>query len=779
MATQGIIFSKKSAAAAPGTNKEKDFQMILRKTLATSGVLICMGLKLLAGESTNDFPYFTGDIYPTPQKAEYLDEFINIYSPEKNSATSCILISKDLKKDDARVLELVEKIQVLGGKIDIKTDDENTDNYSNIISIGKTKYRNKNKVEVPQRQEGYIISFIKEDGKEIAILDSYDEQGLYWSISSLCQLLTKSGNNVVLKKAKITDYPEYKVRCAGTRIHGGFIPFFYTLSKELPKRYKYNTILPATGGYWAHMLQTGDKKLADDYWRDSYADSAFDKLKETAAYFNARKVDLIPQMSPHVCKKKIQFSSVQDIDALQNFIRQVLKAGCSGVSVWLDDVGLPISEEDAKIFKNGGSAHAFLFRNIQEMMKKEYPGRKFNICPTLYMSNAQREVDRFKFNVVPSEYWNILREELAPEVTSLWNGPHVCSCRVTSEQANRMTRILDKKLLFCDFGWCGANKLEHYRFDPIPYESRFSPDFYDHVGGYMLPVWLSPEREIFYAQVGDFLWNPRAFNAERSLKKAIEKVIGPDFYPLAVKYRNAISKFDFTGFKATPAAIKETETLEANYKELEEIFDEIVKSKPDKNIVNALEIQMSDIRKFLKTLKNTQTNMKEHETVLNTCIQKEIGNTPDDIVLLSTQFFSAGSGVLKDNCEPRYAAVVYGPEAKSTMYIKFTLDDRDLDKSEKIKMLICGQDDEEDEECKIAIILNGNCIFKGSSGFTRSGWSLKEFTIPASYLKRGENVFEIKNTTKSENQYGAPWFAVNYAVIRPVLQNDARKSDGQ
>ena len=732
------------------------------------GILAGLGFNGMSAETSNDFPHFTGEIYPTPQKAKYSNEFVNIYSPEKNVVKSCLLIPRNLKKNDARIVELAEKIQSLGGKIDIKTDDENLDNYETVIGIGENKYQAKSKQSVQQRQEAYTISFIEDSGKNVVILDSYDEQGLYWSIASLCQLFTKDGNNIVLKKAEVSDYPEYKVRCAGTRIHGAFIPFFHSLSRALPKRYKYNTLLPATGRYWAEMLQTNGKKLTDDYWRYSYPDSAFDKLKKTAHYFKERKVDMIAQISPHTCKEKIQFSSLRDADCLQNFIRQILKAECSGISLWLDDVGLPISKEDAKIFKNGGSAHAFLFRNIQEMMKREVPGRKLNLCSTLYMSNAQREVDRFKFDVVPYEYWGILREELAPETTFLWNGPHVCSCRVTSAQADTMSNILDKKLLFCDFGWCGANKLEHYRFDAIPYAERFSPDFFEHIGGYMLPVWLSPEREIFYAQVGDFLWNPKAFNAATSLKKAIEKVMGPDFYPLAVRYRNAISKFDSTGFKVNPAAIKELKTLKAYFEDLKEVFDLIAKSQTDKEVVMSLKLQMTDIEKFLKRLENTKLDMKEHETVLNKCIQKDIGNNPDDTILLSTQFFSASSGVYKEKCEPRYAAWIYGPEQKSVMSIKFMFDERELGKGEKAKLIVCGQDDEAEEECEIAILLNGNCVFKGKSGFGRFGWFIKEFTFPVSYLKRGENILEIKNTTKSENQYGVPWFAVCYAAIRMI-----------
>jgi hypothetical protein len=301
-----------------------------------------------------------------------------------------------------------------------------------------------------------------------------------------------------------------------------------------------------------------------------------------ALYFKKRKIDMTPVISPHRSKNKFQFSNIRDLDLLQNFIRKNLDAKCSGISLWLDDVALPLSEKDSKIFKSGGSAHAFLFKNIQEMMLREFPKTELTLCSTLYMSNAKREVELYKFGVDPKEYWGILREEVSPKASFIWNGPNVCSYEATSKQADKMSGILDKKLLFLDFGWCGANKLEHYRFDPIPYANRFSPDFHKHVAGYILPVLLTPEREIFYAQVGDFLWNPKAFNAKNSQKKAIEKVMGPEFYPLAMKYREIISKFDASGFKVTPGAINELKTLKEDFRELQNVFNAICESSPDK-----------------------------------------------------------------------------------------------------------------------------------------------------------------------------------------------------
>lgn len=738
---------------------------VLPKSIAATLILYA-GTSTVNANESNGFPHFTGDIYPTPQKAEYSNESASIYSPENNKTTSCILIPQNLKKNDARILDLAAKIQSLGGKIDIKTDGENLSRYSTIISIGKTGYQEKSRQQLPQHSEGYSISFVKDNGKDIAILDSYDEQGLYWSIASLCQLFTNDNKNIVLKKAEVFDYPEYKIRGAGIRIKGGFLDFYNSVSKAIPQRYKYNTILPCSGQFWPEMLKANGQSVPDDYWRQTYPDEAFEKLKNTVRYFKDRKMDMIVYLTPHRSKNKIQFSDLRDIDHLQDFIRKALNAGCAGISLWLDDTGLPISAEDAKIFKNGGSAHAFLFRNIQKMMAREFPGSKLSLCSTLYMSNAQREVDRYKFDVVPEEYWKILKEQIAPEIPFIWNGPHVCSYKVTSDQADKMSRILDKQLLFLDFGWCGANKFEDYRFEPIPYEKRFSPDFHEHIAGYILPVWLTPEREIFYAQVGDFLWNPKAFNAEVSLKKAIEKVMGPDFYPLAVKYRDIISKFDATGFKVTPAAAKELKNLKAEFKNLQEIYRAIVESCQDKDMERSLKSQTDIIKKYIKDLESAQSDAQEYEDFLNNCIQKEVGINPEDTVLLSTQFLCANSGLYKYQCEPRYAAWVYGPESKSAMSVRFMIDERELGKSENAKLIICGQDDEDEEECAIAIVLNGNTVFKGKSGFGRQGWFIKEFTFPTAYLKRGENILEIKNTTKSENQYGTPWFGISYAVIR-------------
>ena len=81
-------------------------------------------------------------------------------------------------------------------------------------------------------------------------------------------------------------------------------------------------------------------------------------------------------------------------------------------------------------------------------------------------------------------------------------------------------------------------------------------------------------------------------------------------------------------------------------------------------------------------------------------------------------------------------------------------------------MDVSGLDDEMPTLNTISILLNGEVVYSGESGFDNRGvYKVRKFTLPFEKLKR-YNLVEIRNDTNGFNSEGTPWLFVNYVVLK-------------
>ena len=74
-------------------------------------------------------PYYTGTVYPTPQQAQYRDEFLPL-------ASVGLLLGKDVKPEDPRVAVLVERLRRNGAQPRVVVSAE--DRSETLILVGET-----------------------------------------------------------------------------------------------------------------------------------------------------------------------------------------------------------------------------------------------------------------------------------------------------------------------------------------------------------------------------------------------------------------------------------------------------------------------------------------------------------------------------------------------------------------------------------------------------------------------------------------------------------------
>ena len=77
---------------------------------------------------------------------------------------------------------------------------------------------------------------------------------------------------------------------------------------------------------------------------------------------------------------------------------------------------------------------------------------------------------------------------------------------------------------------------------------------------------------------------------------------------------------------------------------------------------------------------------------------------------------------------------------------------------------LCCLKDEGEKKADIAVVLNGQTVFRGEPALTSGRYSVFKVKLPFEHLKRG-NSLSIVSMTEGSNPQGTPWFMVNYAVV--------------
>jgi hypothetical protein len=709
--------------------------------------------------------FYTGTILPTPQEVNYSNEYLEI-PLDQPSASVCILTSSPAK---STLKELVKLFGFFPKGLPVINNLADVSKYSVIIKITSLNFTKK--------PEAYSIKFLELKAKNIIEIACDDSRGLYWAVQSLKQLTFKEDKCLKIRKAKILDYPDFNIRIAlgapGKCFDNKF-PVFYDYAKNLMK-YKFNRYYIG-GRRYMHDFAGISRSIPYNeasriFWRKKSPEKSLKQLQTVIPWFKERGLALVPIINPAwdsnwknpAISRKLHISSATQIDLLTKFLKQFTSIGCDEISLWLDDASLPLPVADKKFFGDEGKAHAYLVNKLYSALKSTSPAFKMTFCQAPYFTDCTEDA-RVKGWGDYKKYWQYMKKNVPGEIPFFWNGKHVCSYKVTNNEADYMSQLLDKKLLFLDFGWLGGHPDGGYHFDQIPVKKRLPDNFYTHVLGYARPFQAKPVNEIFFAQIADYMWNPKAFDPQKSLKNAISKILGPELLGTAEKWNKAVKVIDSFGMRVTPGAIKRISKLISAYNELHLLLKEFSAKTTRKDIVNDLREYTNSIDKYIKRLKQAKfPHIERRRKKLIKIIQKENKISSRDIILTSMDFTGGSrSGVYSYKCKPRYAIWAYAPEAVATMQVEFDLTDslKDAD------LVICGQDDDREARCAIRIKINGHSIFKGKNPFNRFGWYNKTFSIPHKYLKKGKNEITIENIEQSDNMTGPPFIMISYAVLK-------------
>ncbi|MDB4965506.1 MAG: beta-N-acetylglucosaminidase [Myxococcales bacterium] len=243
-------------------------------------------------------------------------------------------------------------------------------------------------------------------------------------------------------------------------------------------------------------------------WADLYPLDQARLLADTAAAAHAHHVDFMWSVSPGVPETAVSadgalsFASEADFERLKRKITAVRALGIDRFALLLDDTKKELSfDADRAAFPSLAAAHAELANRLDAWLVATGAQRLWFVGP--YYSSHW---DGWQ------AYTRDLGARLRGGIAVMWTGPHVYSPSIAAADLGEIDDALGRKVVIWD------NEPE----SPAALEGR-GHDLADGVSGYLTNTVMLQKGYAFadlwrvFGPVGDFAWNPMAYDPEASL----------------------------------------------------------------------------------------------------------------------------------------------------------------------------------------------------------------------------------------------------------------------
>lgn len=534
-------------------------------------------------------PYSTGRILPTPQKADYRDEFISM-------ANAAIIVGKDVENPDPLVEVLTDRVRRYGGQAAVVNAP--AAEHTSVVSLGDTdvSQQAKDLPAVPEKEQGYILHVTKAADKPLVVLKGHDRLGLLWSIASLMQLVHWRDGQTVARAATVVDYPILQRRgliLSGQDIfhprtdRNGRILSFPNTDLLLQQ----NRLLMLTckinepcyqqfifADCYSHYWKRPDKLPADAHVEEDIAAMGRNLTPLGITWWAGIRPHAAGDSSPEELSRKL-CADEESVEGLLYFARKTEEAG-GHLAIILDDIRFPIHPYDKEHLGTAREVDTWVITNVMARLKKKYPKAKLLVCPPFYWGPLGR--GWMTYGEDREAYLREIGEAWPPDIEVFWTGRQVNAATLaTKEYIDWWTSLTKRKPYFwqnCVAYWCHLAR-RHYPTDSIDslWQCYWEGQF-DSLGWYGFNGVDVARYCVTDAISADFQWNPQAYGKEgqvsaaKSAQEAAEKFIGQGAWPMLCNVTQPLNAFDefYTEAKETDvrrsfdqAAAKVYDQLEA------------------------------------------------------------------------------------------------------------------------------------------------------------------------------------------------------------------------
>lgn len=241
-------------------------------------------------------------------------------------------------------------------------------------------------------------------------------------------------------------------------------------------------------------------------WREPHPSDQLRRLGQLASTAKEHFVNLTFAISPGL---SMTYSSETEFQTLVNKLANINKLGVSTFALLLDDVPQELQHpEDKARFKTLAEAHIYLINKLDHRLKSISPKIRLIVCPTTYTDEWG---DR--------SYVKELGAGVNPEVPLNWTGPEVIPQAITVAQAQNWGSYLHRKPLIWDNFPTNDSRPWWLFLDPV--RGREAGLFSVTQGLFSNPMYQVHAAMIPLETVSDYLWNPLAYDADKSQQHAM------------------------------------------------------------------------------------------------------------------------------------------------------------------------------------------------------------------------------------------------------------------
>ncbi|OGV50719.1 MAG: hypothetical protein A2017_13150 [Lentisphaerae bacterium GWF2_44_16] len=443
--------------------------------------------------------------------------------------------------------------------------------------------------EIGRKEESSVGGEMIKGGKKIVCIGANTEQGRFYGIQTLRQLL-KAGKGKELRAVNIVDKPTLSRRGAIVGLQ------WFSQRKEAIERIRQMKMnLVYHQGSFLNLKLGCDQKTKKTFWREPFTSQELEMLREYLELCRRNFIEVYisfaPRGLPPTC-----YSSDEDINILVGKMEALYKVGVRNLGISFDDLqnieqNKVICEADIKKFGDDfGAAHLYFVQNVYDRLKKKCPELNFMVLPYVYGSYVN----------IPEKDMQYLKTlgKLSQDIKT-W-----VVCLYTYDGVKKTPAIAGRK----PFIWDNYYTTGDLPAFPAPIDrARELSD--ENITGYIfLPA--TPKQEdaskISWLNAADYMWSPQRYNAEKSYKTAIAYVAGSaEAAELLKEYSEFSLKIDDYKFP--------TENRETRLAFLEKTMDQLNTFDPKLKILEPklATAMRSDTGKYRKDLQRIIDNLKQ------------------------------------------------------------------------------------------------------------------------------------------------------------------------
>jgi hypothetical protein len=752
-------------------------------------------------------PYYTGNIIPTPQEAEYRDEFI----PMANVA---IVFGKDVENPDALAEALVDRIARYGGRAAVVAAP--SADHTAVLSLGDTELARQAKdvPSVPAKDEGYVLAHGTAGDKPLVILKGRDRLGLLWAVASEIQLIHWKDGKTLSRVATVADYPILKRRGAILTGHDFFYPakdrngriLSYPDTDLLLRQNRLLILISKINEpCYQHLIAADcysrDWKEPDLMPADAHIEEDLAALGKTLtplgiAWWAGIRPHAAGDSTPEELSHKL-CADEQSVEGLLYYARKTEEAG-GHLSILLDDIRFPITLYDQERLGTAREVDTWVLTNVMARVKKEYPKARLLVCPPFYWGPVGR--GWVAYGEDRDAYLRTIGNRWPPEIEVFWSGRQVNATTLAVKEHFEWWMGLTKRKPYfwqnCAAYWCHLYR-RHYPTDALnSLCSSYWEGQFDVLGWYGFNGGDIPRYAITDTISADFQWNPQAYckekyvSTERSVKEIANKFVGTDGWEMMCKVTGPLSYFDgfippdnLRGREHVAAADALNKTAARHYDIMESKRDAVVSAFKAVQEAYPASIQawtslgsFIGVANMIDGIKADPALALYRAAVQQGAEAKQKGAyDPSNDIFLAAADFSGGA--LKELAEDpldgkRRQAAQVAEGVRRNLKAEFK-PEKDQRVGPYYDLVVCGRQSR--TTGRMTLTLNGKPFFEKPAPFSETEASVARFPIPDGLLNETNNVLEIglgsdesplAGDTDDTGMGESPPLAVHYAILK-------------